>query len=235
MRIDTIQVFRKSDKKRLGYIFFSKTRGRLAFSISPTGQELRWNALETLHAALPQIESMEIFEVVKEGVGRVPVSLGEHGRLIAEKDGFYLKRIVEVLPELLIPEYVASISEYGNPQPDRIYGKCQTKNIEDAEIKVVKDTVKVNNYDFQKLVGAEVEASSPVRCPLCANSHTLTTKVKVQRVEGKKAYAGAGSGYLWCSMPYAGGEFRVNWGGAELAIVATEYAIRHDPNDDGYW
>lgn len=235
MRLETVQVFRKADNKRLGYIFFSKTRGRLAFSISPSGQELRWNALETFSAVLPQLEKIEAFEVVKERAGRVPVCLKEHRRLLDEKDAFYLKRIADILPELPVPEFLPSINDYGNPQPDRIYGECRTKDIKDAEIKVVKDTIRVNNYDFQQLVGAEASVSSPVRCPLCANSHTLTAKVKVERVEGKKAYAGAGSGYLWCSMPYAGGEFRVNWGGVELAIVATENVDRRDPYDNGYW
>lgn len=232
MRLETVQVFRKSDNKRLGYLFVSKTRGRLVFAISPSGQELRWHASETFLAALPQIESLEIFEVVKEGVSKVSVTLSEHRRLLNEKDDYYLKRIADVLPELEIPEFLASINDYGNPQPDRIYGHHRVKDIKDAEIKVIKDTLRTNNYDFKQLVGVTTEASVPVKCPLCANSHSQTFEVKVERVEGKKAYAGSGFDYKWCPMPYPGGEFRVNWGGVELAIVTTE---KVDRRDSDYW
>lgn len=231
MRLDTIQVFRKADNKRLGYLFFSKTRGRLAFAISPSGQELRRNALETFHSALPQIESLEMFELVKEGVGKVLVTLSERRGLLKEKDDYYLKRIADVLPELEIPEHLSSIQDYGNPQPDRIYGQHRVKDIKDAEIKVIKDTLRTNNYDFNQLIGVTMKTVLPVRCPLCANSHSETFEVKVERVEGKKAYAGIGFAYKWCPMPYAGGEFRVNWGGMELAIVMWE---KVDDRGD-YW
>lgn len=232
MRIETVQVFRKSDNRRLGYLFFSKTRGRLAFAISPSGQELRWNALETFHAALPQIESLEMFEVAKEGVGRMPVTLSNHRRLMQEKDFYYLNRILDVLPDLEIPEFLASINDYGNPQPDRIYGEYKVKDIKDAEIKVIKDTIRTNNYDFTQLVGVTTKVMSPVRCPLCANSHSEVFEVRVERVEGRKAYAGRGFDYVWCSMPYAGGEFRVNWAGAELSISESEFV---DARDSKYW
>jgi hypothetical protein len=232
MKLETVQVFRKSDNKRLGYLFFSKTRDRLAFVINTVGQELRYHAMQTFQTALPQIESRKIFEVVKEGVGRQPVTLAEHRRLLQEKDSLYLKRIAEVLPALEIPEFLSSINDYGNPQPDRIYGAYKVRDIKDAEIKVIKDTLRTNNYDFKQLAGVTVTVSSPIKCPLCANSHNQRFEVKVKRVEDKKAYAGSGSAYIWCSMPYAGGEFRVKWNSVELAIVHTE---RVDRRDSDYW